>query len=253
MSVNSATSRLRRGIGDLLTAVIEPAWVLLCFFAVAILVLGTVVEAVPALDTVFETTIGQLLSGGLIYVLALFAVLLPVWLKRGRRYLITLLGLQNRPTTTTWWLPFILWGVYMVATIAAAILAQQFLPWIDQQQPQEVGFDNLTLPVEYVLAFVALVILPPIAEELLFRGYLFGRLRERFGFWFTTAVVSVTFGFVHFQWNVGIDTAVLSVFLCYLRERTGTIWASMVLHAIKNGLAYFLLFIAPLIGISVGS
>ena len=97
------------------------------------------------------------------------------------------------------------------------------------------------------------MVLPPIAEELLFRGYLFGRLREQFGFWFTTLIVSIAFGFVHFQWNVGIDTAVLSVFLCYLRERTGSIWASMILHAIKNGFAYFLLFIAPLIGISVAS
>lgn len=252
MSGSSAT-KARRWFGNLLSLLVEPAWVLLGFFAVALVVFGVLVDVAPGLERLYETTLGQLLSGGLIYALVLVLVILPVWLTRKRQYVIRLLGMHEKPTATSWWLPFVVWGLYMVATIAAAVVAKQLLPWIDQDQAQEIGFDNLTLPVEYVVAFIALVIIPPIAEELLFRGYLFGRLRERLGFWATTIVVSIAFGFVHFQWNVGIDTAILSVFLCYLRERTGTIWASMVLHAIKNGLAYFLLFIAPLIGISVVS
>ena len=252
MSANLATSS-RRALGRVLSAVGEPAWVIFGFFVVALLVFGTLIDIIPVLGTLYETTLGQLISGGLIYVLVLLVVVTPVWLTRKKAYVVRLLGIDTRPRSQIWWLPFVLWGVYMVATIAVAVAVQQLLPWIDQEQPQEVGFDNLTVPIEYIVAFIALVVLPPIAEELLFRGYLFGRLRERFGFWFTTLIVSIAFGFVHFQWNVGIDTAVLSIFLCYLRERTGSIWASMILHAIKNGLAYFLLFIAPLIGISVGS
>jgi membrane protease YdiL (CAAX protease family) len=101
------------------------------------------------------------------------------------------------------------------------------------------------------MAFIALVILPPVAEELLFRGYLFGHLRTTMGFWTTSLVVSAAFGFIHGQWNVGIDTFILSLFLCYLRETTGSLWASMLLHGIKNGVAYFFLFIAPMIGINL--
>lgn len=251
MSVSSA-GRFQRGIAGLLAAVAESSWVVFSFFAVALLVFGIAVDQLSFLESIYETTLGQLVSGGLIYALVLLVVILPVWVTRKGGYVKRLLGIDRWPDRTIWWLPLLLWVGYMAATIAAAVVAN-YLPWVDSEQPQDIGFDNLTLPVEYVVAFIALVVLPPIAEELLFRGYLFGRIREKLGFWSTTIIVSIMFGLVHAQWNVGIDTAVLSVFLCYLRERTGTIWASIVLHAIKNGLAYFLLFIAPLVGLSIGS
>ena len=212
---------------------------------------GVVLPYIPPLEKLFDTTLGQLLAGGLIYALVLFLVILPIWAIRNFRYVLKVLGVTKKPTSEILWLPALMWAAYMGATIIAALIAS-YAPWIDMDQTQETGFQDLGLPVEYVAAFIALVILPPIAEELLFRGYLFGRLREKFGFWFTAIVVSIVFGIVHMQWNVGVDVAVLSLFLCYLRERTGSIWASIVLHATKNGVAYFLLFIAPLIGINIG-
>ncbi|HRK41339.1 MAG TPA: type II CAAX endopeptidase family protein [Candidatus Saccharibacteria bacterium] len=243
-SSDTKTARIFRGY---LTLLGEPAWVIFAFFFVAAVVFGGLIVAVPGLEPLVSTTLGQLLSAALIYVLVVIAVVLPVLIVRKRDYVTKLLGMAKKPGWNILWLPFVIWLAYMGVTIVAAMGAQ-FLPWVDGDQAQEVGFDGISLPVEYILAFIALVVIPPIAEELLFRGYLFGRLRERFGFWVTAIVTSLTFGFVHLQWNVGIDTFVLSIFLCYLRETTGSIWASMVLHAIKNGIAYFLLFIAPLMG-----
>jgi membrane protease YdiL (CAAX protease family) len=40
-----------------------------------------------------------------------------------------------------------------------------------------------------------------------------------------------------------IDTFTLSLILVYLREKTGGLWSSMGLHAIKNGIAFVSLFI----------
>lgn len=240
-------AKLRRLISGLITIVGESSWVLFCFFLVAAIVFGVVFTYLPDLEPLLDSTIGQLLASVLIYILVLFVVILPIWAIRNRAYVLKVLGVTKRPTRAIWWLPFLMWAAYMGTTIIAALVAS-LLPWVDADQQQEIGFQDLTQPIEYVVAFVALVILPPIAEELLFRGYLFGRLREKFGFWLTTIVVSVMFGIVHLQWNVGIDVAVLSLFLCYLREKTGSIWASITLHAIKNGVAYFLLFIAPLLG-----
>lgn len=242
--------KVRRFLDGLIAIVGESSWVLFCFFLVAASVFGVLLTYIPQLDALFSTTVGQLLASGLIYALVVLVVILPIWAMRNKKYVMKILGVDKRPTSVILWMPLMLWAAYMVATIIAA-MASSFLPWIDIDQTQENGFENLTQPYEYILAFIALVVLPPIAEELLFRGYLFGRLREKLGFWVTTTVVSIIFGFVHLQWNVGIDVAVLSVFLCYLRERTGSVWASMVLHAIKNGVAYLLLFIAPLIGFSV--
>ena len=221
------------------------AWVLVC------LVFGWVyvyqIQLLIPLMWWDETTIGQLVTNAMIYAVAVAVAILPFWYRRGRQAVLHLVALDRRPGWKVVWLPLLLWPVYMVATTIATLIAG-FIPWIDLDQQQDVGFAGISAPLEYVMVFVALVILPPIAEELLFRGYLFGRLRSRLGFWASTITVSAAFGFVHGQWNVGIDTFILSLFLCYLRESTGSLWAPIVLHMLKNALAYALLFIAPLLG-----
>ena len=246
MSANSA-AKLRRSLVTSLTIVGESSWVLFSFFAVAALAFSFVLYLFPDARLFLTSTVGQLLSGGILYALVVLIVVTPVWLMRDTKYVVRILGLTKLPTSAILWLPFFLWFLYSVISIVVSI-GVTFIPWIDSNQAQDVGFTNLEHAYEYVVAFVALVILPPVAEELLFRGYLFGRLRERTGFITSTIAVSVVFAVVHMQWNVGIDVAILSVFLCYLREKTGSIWASMVLHSFKNAVAYFLLFIAPLLG-----
>jgi membrane protease YdiL (CAAX protease family) len=68
--------------------------------------------------------------------------------------------------------------------------------------------------------------------------------------WVAILAVSVLFGLMHLgfdfealQWNVAINIFCMSVVLCVLREITGTIWSGTILHMLKNGLAYYLLFI----------
>jgi len=58
-------------------------------------------------------------------------------------------------------------------------------------------------------------------------------------------VTSLVFAAVHGQWNVAIDTFALSLVLCALREVTGTIWAGILLHMFKNAIAFYVLFIYP--------
>ena len=48
---------------------------------------------------------------------------------------------------------------------------------------------------------------------------------------------------MHFQWNVGVNVFALSVVLCALREITGTIYAGILTHMIKNGVAFYLLYL----------
>lgn len=246
MSAN-LVAKPRHWLVSAVTIVGESSWVLFSFFAVVALAFGLLLYFFPDIRPLLNSTVGQLLSGGLLYALVVLVVITPIWLMRDRAYVARILGLAKLTPGYIWWLPLVAWFLYSISSIVVSI-GVTFIPWIDSTQSQDIGFTGLEHTYEYVLAFVALVILPPVAEELLFRGYLFGRLRERSGFVVSTIVVSIVFAIVHMQWNVGIDVAVLSIFLCYLREKTGTIWASMVLHGLKNGLAYFLLFIAPLLG-----
>lgn len=125
-------------------------------------------------------------------------------------------------------------------------------------QAQDIGFSHLVNKYEFFLAFLTLVIVAPLAEEVLFRGYLFSKIRKRAPFWVTMLLVSLTFASLHLlganaqgemqlQWNVAVDVFALSLVLCSLREVTKSIWSGVLLHALKNGLAFYLLFIVPLL------
>jgi membrane protease YdiL (CAAX protease family) len=65
--------------------------------------------------------------------------------------------------------------------------------------------------------------------------------------WVAIVITSALFGFIHGQWNVGIDVFALSVVLCSLREITGSIWAGILLHMLKNSVAFFIIFITPVL------
>jgi len=143
--------------------------------------------------------------------------------------------------------------IYFVATTATLFLAMQFLPWMNVDQVQETGLSIVAPGGELIWIFLLLVVVGPIVEELIFRGYLYGKIRAaRVPFWLTAIIVSVLFGLAHMQWNVGIDTFVLSMVMCFARELTGTIWTGVLMHMIKNGIAYYFLFINPLAISSLG-
>ncbi len=160
------------------------------------------------------------------------------------------LGLSELPT----WLDIGLvpagFIAYYVIALAVMMLAMLLLPNIDWQQAQEVGYSNLANYADKLLAFVALVLIAPIAEELIFRGWFYAKLRSRFSALWSILVNSLVFAALHLgfdfgalQWNVAINIFCMSVVLCLLREIRGTIWSGMILHILKNGVAYYLLFV----------
>lgn len=140
--------------------------------------------------------------------------------------------------------------VYYV-TLVVTLAIMSGLGLIDTNQEQDIGFSRDTSGPLLVFVFLGLVALPAIVEELLFRGFLFTRLRKALSFVWTTVVVSVVFGVLHLQlgggsaplWSVMIDTAILSIVLCYVREKTGSIWTGVLIHGLKNSIAFVALFL----------
>lgn len=139
--------------------------------------------------------------------------------------------------------------VYMALYLVILVISAALVPGLDVEQKQELGFNMAARGKDLLPIFVSLVILPPLVEELVARGFLFGGLRSTLAFWPATLITSLLFAAAHLGassegllWVAGIDTFVLSVVLCYLRERTGSLWPCIGLHAIKNGLAFCLLF-----------
>jgi membrane protease YdiL (CAAX protease family) len=92
------------------------------------------------------------------------------------------------------------------------------------------------LEIKYFVALLGSVIVSPIAEELVFRGYLLNLWIERHGTWLAVIASSVVFGAFH------LDTAVFAapmgaIFaLVYLRY--DSLWPGIFIHATYNLLAF---------------
>lgn len=136
---------------------------------------------------------------------------------------------------------------YFIVSVCLIMFIKQLFPDFDVNHAQDTGFTNLGQSYEYLLAFITLVVIAPIAEETIFRGYLYGKLKKTVPIWAAVILTSLVFGMVHGEWNLAVDTFALSIVLCLLCELTGSIWASILLHMSKNFIAYFALFIYPLL------
>lgn len=210
---------------------------------VVALTLSAVVLLAPAARPFMSSSPGILLLSAIGYSAALAVVVVPLLWRWPRDRVVRTLGLAGRWSWRHVSLVPLAFGAYFALSTLAAVVATRLLPWYDAVQTQQIGFRVLSTPLDYIVAAVALIIIAPLAEELLFRGFLYGVLRKEVGVLLSVVLTSALFGFAHGQWNVGIDVAMLSVVLCVLREKTGSVWAGVVLHASKNLLAYVLLFI----------
>lgn len=142
------------------------------------------------------------------------------------------------------------YGIYFLSFLAMSILIQTRAPELLEQE-QSLGFSRSAEGPELALIFVSLVILPPLVEEILFRGFLYGGLRRRLPVIWSTLLASGIFAAAHLfggetgvlLWVAAADTFILSMVLCQLRERSGSLWPPILLHGIKNFVAYAALFI----------
>ncbi|MEP6710575.1 MAG: type II CAAX endopeptidase family protein [Candidatus Saccharibacteria bacterium] len=228
-----------------LTIVGLTTWVFSGFYLGQFLLLGIVwllehlgvtfvVDGNPALQTTLAA---------IAYVLALSMVVGVPWVIGRHKTTKKDIGLTRLPS----WMDIVLspagFVIYLLASAGLIALISVIVPHFNIDQAQDVGFQNLSDYYQYVLAFLTLVVIAPLAEEILFRGYLYGKLKKHIPFWVAMIVTSLLFGALHGQWNVAIDTFALSIVMCSLREVTGSIWAGILLHMIKNGVAFYFLFI----------
>lgn len=228
-------------------------WTGAMFFLAQIVVSLVALFFIKQFNLVTNENVVQTVIMAISYVVAVALIILPPWYLMKSKVGKDGLGLRGLPTWTDILLAPIGYIASMAATMAVLLVIQAFVPSFNLQETQDVGFrmESLYSNADKMVAFAALVILAPIAEELIFRGYLYGKLRTRLSAIPAIILVSVLFGFMHGQWNVGIVVGVMSIFLCIARELTGTIYAGILMHMIRNGLAFYLLYINPISAVGV--
>jgi len=85
-------------------------------------------------------------------------------------------------------------------------------------------------------------LLVPIAEEVLFRGVLYRWLRQFLRPWIAIPISSALFGLLHGDIAVAGATFVMGIVLAWFYERSHSLWPSIVIHAVNNGLKLALLY-----------
>jgi membrane protease YdiL (CAAX protease family) len=144
--------------------------------------------------------------------------------------------------------------VYFALFIGVAVVARLLFPGLNFDQKQQIGFHQTSHSLTLVIIFLSLVVIPPITEEILMRGFLYTSLKSEWPVWLAAIVTSVMFAAAHLQfgsnapllWVAAIDTFSLSLVLIYLRQKTGSLGAPMLLHGLKNAIAFFFLFVVRL-------
>jgi membrane protease YdiL (CAAX protease family) len=188
-----------------------------------------------------------------VYMVAAYASMLAIAVAciRWGSYSLQAFGLR-RPRLKDVGLAVLALVAYIGMYLVLAAVAAQVIPGLDLDQKQDIGFDQLQGVFALTAVFLMLVVVVPFVEEFLMRGVLFSSLRKKMPFVVAAIITSILFAVLHLGggeagagplWIAAIDTFVLSLVLCYLRERTGRLWAGIGLHAIKNSIAFAALFI----------
>ena len=95
---------------------------------------------------------------------------------------------------------------------------------------------------ELLVQFLALCVMPAIAEELLFRGAFQGLMRPC-GSAAAIFAPALLFGVLHLDLAQGLTAFACGVFLGWLAERSGSILPGMLLHLVNNALAFLTIYL----------
>jgi sodium transport system permease protein len=141
------------------------------------------------------------------------------------------------------------WGALLpvlVGAVATLLLVVAFqtnvMPRPAPKPDDEVaGFEQLMgklLGLPRWQLYLLVAVIPPICEELLFRGFLFSALRARFGDLWTVLLTAFLFGLLHLEPQRIPATALAGVALGYVRLRTGSIAAPIFFHVAYNAMLF---------------
>lgn len=202
------------------------------------------------INTLLENSAGwQFLM--ILFMEALTAWLVYVFVTKIRRTSLKSIGVV-KPKVRDIGYALVGFGAYfLIYGLVVFNIIQRYFPQINIDQKQDLGFSSSVAGPELIYVFLSLVILPPLIEELLVRGFLYTGLRTKLPIIYAAIATSLVFASAHLQWGSGnpllwtaaADTFILSMVLVGLRQKTGSLWPGIGVHFLKNGIAFVVLFV----------
>lgn len=151
------------------------------------------------------------------------------------------LKLNRRPTAQQIFETFGIYILYVITIVLVGTVVQA-TGIVNVEQAQDLGVSPPTDTSSILAVLFIFLVLPPISEEILFRGYLYNKVRRYAPIGLSALLTSILFGVAHLEygnlnWIAAIDTFVFSLYLIFISQKHQSLYSSILLHALKNSLA----------------
>ena len=148
-------------------------------------------------------------------------------------------GLEWQAWKKVFWIaPAFVFSMLVLLSLQIALGWQDWTEWkFGAEQQAAVTLLKESKDVGLLLALaVSAVLIAPLTEEVIFRGYLYPVMKRYSNRWVAAVFTGVAFGVIHFNVFSLPTLAVMGVVLVVLYEKTGSLWVTIACHAAFNGL-----------------
>lgn len=193
------------------------------------LIISTVVMLLLILYLGTAVTVRSAFAGTVTTQIIILAVpLLVMWYMKSNP--VELLGLKKPQKGTIPGSILLYIGTYCIALAFTGILAELF--------PTSAENLNATYEVLFsqpaALLLLVMAVMPALGEEIFFRGFLYGGLRNKYGTVWGIILSSLIFGSFHMSLIKLLPTAMLGACFAYVLCVSGSIYIGMALHFVNN-------------------
>jgi membrane protease YdiL (CAAX protease family) len=136
----------------------------------------------------------------------------------------------------------LIWGATVVAQGILIALGVE----INQQQPVKLLLQTLEdEPLKFLAITFGAVVLAPIAEEILFRGFLYRFFQTKMRTGFACMLNAGLFAAIHFNVASFVPLLILGILFTRCYQSTGSLAAPIAFHAMFNGFNILLILLSP--------
>ena len=182
-----------------------------------------------ALEPAFEILAAHQVEIAGVTALVTFALTIPLFLKDRKLEKMCGIPAVGKAPLQGYGLIVLFGAAGCIAATCLMAMAQLVIYDPKYQQTAEVMY-AAGIPLQ--ILYLGIVI--PVGEELMFRGILFKRFRERQGFWYSAICSSIFFAFMHTNTIQTVYAFLLGLMLSYLYEKFGSFKAPALLHIVMN-------------------
>jgi membrane protease YdiL (CAAX protease family) len=141
-------------------------------------------------------------------------------------------------------------GLLMIPLAALITVLIQMLFDLPAENPQL----EFLLPDHFSVfglaaSFILIGVLVPIAEETYFRGLVYTTMRNKWRIGLSLVVSSAYFGILHGNIALAGMAFVLGIILGWVYERSRSLWPSILIHMINNGIKILAIYLFVALGI----